>query len=140
MQPRNQESRQGYCARAFGCLRSLRLLLGVKPALQNQHSSDLVDHIFSIPRTSPHRVQVAMRFGCAHPFIPQMHRQIEFRAQAVGKFFRRNRSRAAVAGKMNRPSNHNSRTAITPQQSSDRPQIVACIGVDDREQRLRRQS
>ncbi len=74
-----------------------RLPLRIQPALQDQHSCDLVDHIFSVPRTPSHHIQVAMRFGRAHPLIPQMYRQVEFLPQAVGKFLRHNRPRAAVA-------------------------------------------
>ena len=116
-----------------------RFPLCIQPALQDQHSGDLVDHIFSIPCASSHCIQVTMRLGRAHAFIPQMYRQVEFFPQAVGKFFRRNRPRAAIARKVDRPSNHDPRTCIATQQSSDRPQIVARIGVDDGQQRLRRQ-
>jgi len=101
---------------------------------------DLFKDIFSISRPSSYRVQMAMRLGRAHPLIPQMHRQLELRAKAVGKCFCRNRPWATIAGKMNRPSDHNPHTGIAPQQSSDRAQIIACVGMDDGQQGLRGQS
>ena len=114
--------------------------MGIEPALQNEHGGDLVDDVFSIAQTASDGVEMTMGFGGAHALIPQMHRQIELRAQTVGKYFRRERPRTAIAGQMNRPSNDNFRTCVAPQQAAQGAQIIARIRMQDGEQGLCRQT
>jgi hypothetical protein len=74
--------------------------------------------------------------GGTEALIPQVNRKVEFGAETVGKFFRREGAGTAVAGEMNRPSNDNLRAGMAPQQATQGTQIVARIGMDNGEQGL----
>ena len=113
------------------------MLARIQPALQNQNRGNLVDDIFAIACPAAHRVQMAMRLGRAHSFVPQMNRQRELLPQMVSKLFRSHSSRTAIAGKVNGPAYYDFRTAVTPQQPSYGAQVGTQVGVDDGEQRLR---
>lgn len=114
--------------------------VGVEPALQDEDGGDLVDDIFSVARTAADGVEMAVGLGGTEALIPQMDGELKFGAEIVGEFFRREGARATVAGEMNGPSNDNRRAGVAPQQAAQRAQIVARIGMDDGEQRLRGQA
>ncbi len=92
--------------------------LCIQPALEDQHGRHLVDNILAVAHSTTHRIQVAMCLGGAHPFVPQVHRQAEFSAQCIGEFFHHLRARTAIAGKVNRPSDDNCGTSVSPQQTA----------------------
>lgn len=110
--------------------------MGVEPALQDEDGGDLVDDILSVARGPADGIEMAVGLGGAEALIPQVNGQIEFGAEGVGKFFRGKGARAAVAGEMNRPSHDNFRAGIASQQTPQRAEIVARIGMDEGEQGL----
>lgn len=112
----------------------------VEPALQNQHGCNLVNHILAVTYSTPGGVQMPMGLGGAHPLVPQMHGQAEFRAQCVGEFLHSLRSRATVTGQMDGPANDNCRTVIASQQTTQRAQIIALVCMKDGQERLRSQA
>ncbi len=71
--------------------------MGVEPALQNEHSGDLIDDIFSVARSATGGVEMAMGLGGAEAFIPQVDGKSKLRAQAVSKSFRSDGSWTAIA-------------------------------------------
>ncbi len=115
------------------------MTLRIQPALQNQHRGDLVDDVFPVAHSTAGGLQMSMRFGRAQALIPQMHRQTEFFPQSIGKLLGGLRARTAVARQMNRPAYDNRRAMVAPQQTPQRTQIISPIGMNDGQQRLRRQ-
>lgn len=110
--------------------------VGIEPVLQDENGGDLVDDVFSVARATADGVEMAVSLGGTEAFIPQVNGELKFGAQCVGEFLRREGARAAVAGEMNRPANDNFRAGVAPQQTPQRTQVVARIGVDDGEERL----
>ena len=113
--------------------------MGIEPALQDEDGGDLVDDVLSVARASTDGIEMAVSLGGTETLIPEMDRQLEFGAQAVGKFLGRDGPGATIAGEMDRPSDDDFRAGVASQQATEGTQVIAGIGVDDGEQGLRGQ-
>ncbi len=114
--------------------------MGIQIALENKNGGHLIDDLLARMGGATCGIQMTMRLGGAETFIPQNDREFQIFFDGGGELLCRQRARANVAGHVQRQAHHDSRTAMSAHDASQRAHVLAALCTMQRQQGLRGQS
>lgn len=110
--------------------------MGVEETLQNQHGSDLVDDFPMAGKGAPGGMEMAVGFGRAEAFVPEVYGEGKRLAEGCGKGVRFGGLRAHIARHIEGIAQHDRRAAEFSKQAAEGFEVLPGVFSEQSQDRL----